>query len=243
MKFPRIVKVIQHFPDEREAELQQAIGRELSKPEIERTIKPGMRVAIAAGSRGIIGIADIVRYTVEKLKALGAEPFIVPAMGSHGGATAEGQVQVLESLGVTEAHCGAPIVSSMDVQQVGNTPGGVPVYMDRHAFAADGVVLIGRIKAHTDFKAELESGLMKMAAIGLGKHKQAETLHTYGVRGIRDMMPEAARVVLATGKVLFGIGIVRMHADGAHRGDHTADGKPRARAPCRFQSPPRPAAC
>src|SRR5215204_3749894 len=135
---------------------------ELEKEGISFRLESGMRVALTAGSRGISQIDVVLRSLVRVLKEKGADPFIVPAMGSHGGATAEGQVEVLESLGVTEEFCGAPIKSSMDVVEIGETERGVPVYMDRHASKADGVVLGNRIKAHTDFRSSIESGLMKM---------------------------------------------------------------------------------
>jgi len=145
---------------------------------------------------------------VRVLKERGAEPFIVPAMGSHGGATAEGQVQVLQSLGVTEESCEAQLLSSMEVAEIGQTGRGVPVYMDRHASKADGVVIVNRIKAHTDFRGSVESGLLKMASIGLGKHEAALELHSYGVAGIRDYMIEVGEVVFGSGRVLLGVGIV-----------------------------------
>src|SRR3712207_1290364 len=129
-------------------------------------------------------------------------------MGSHGGATAEGQVEILKSLGVTEESVGAPIRSSMEVVELGETESGVPVYMDRIAHQADGVVIVGRIKQHTDFRSEVESGLLKMSSIGLGKHAEALALHSHGVKGIRDYMVEAGKKVLSSGKVLFGVGIV-----------------------------------
>ncbi|WP_017726450.1 lactate racemase domain-containing protein, partial [Halalkalibacterium ligniniphilum] len=138
----------------------------------------------------------------------GANPFIVPAMGSHGGATAEGQIEVLESLGVTEGYCGAPIRSSMEVVDLGKTEAGISVYMDKIAYESDGVILVNRIKAHTDFSASIESGLMKIASIGLGNHKQAQAIHTFGVLGIRDHMPIVAEHIFQSGKILMGIGIV-----------------------------------
>jgi hypothetical protein len=129
-------------------------------------------------------------------------------MGSHGGATAEGQVEILRSLGVTEESVGAPIRSSMEVVEIGGTESGVPVYMDRIASEADGIVVVGRIKQHTDFRSGVESGLLKMASIGLGKHAQALALHAHGVKGIRDYMVEAGKAVYGSGKVLFGVAIV-----------------------------------
>ena len=167
-----------------------------------------MQVAITAGSRGISDIDNILRSLVKILKDAGASPFIVPAMGSHGGATAEGQVEILRSLGVTEESVGAPIKSSMEVVELGETESGVPVYMDRIAHEADGVVIVGRIKQHTDFRSDVESGLSKMASIGLGKHAQALALHAHGVKGIKDYMVEAGKRVFGSGKVLFGVGIV-----------------------------------
>jgi hypothetical protein len=206
--FPKVVKVRQRFPRPRVEGVEAALREQLGREEIAGTIRPGMSVAITAGSRGIAEIDEILRSTVAILKEMEAEPFIVPAMGSHGGATAEGQVEILESLGVTEEFCGAPIRSSMETVELGETERGVPVYMDGIASEADGVVLVNRIKAHTDFRAEVESGLLKMASIGLGKHKQALALHGHGVRGIRDFMAEVGKKVLDSGHVLFGVGIV-----------------------------------
>ena len=208
VEFPRVVKVRQRFPrprvDDVEAKLREQVGRD----EIASSIRPGMEVALTAGSRGVAGINVILRSLVTILKEMDAKPFIVPAMGSHGGATAEGQVEILESLGVTEEFCGAPIRSSMDVVELGETARGVPVYMDRISYESDGVVVVNRVKAHTDFRGPFESGLLKMASIGLGKHKQALALHGYGVTGIRDFMVEVGREVVDSGKVLFGVASV-----------------------------------
>ncbi|BCJ86268.1 lactate racemase domain-containing protein [Effusibacillus dendaii] len=210
MKFPRMVKVRQHFQGPVVEDIDTAISQQLSAVGLSRQITPGMRIAITAGSRGIANIHVIVRAVANELKKLGAQPFIVPSMGSHGGATAEGQVEVLESLGITEEFCGAPILSSMEVVHIGNTSDGMPVYIDKHAWEADGILLMGRVKVHTDFKSPIgiESGLMKMAAIGLGKHKQALLIHSYGVKGIRDTMPEVAKVVFEKANILCGVAIV-----------------------------------
>ncbi|TBL71626.1 DUF2088 domain-containing protein [Paenibacillus thalictri] len=210
MAFPKMIKIRQRFEAPSIGHIGQTVEEQINKPEIASRIRPGMRIAITAGSRGIANIADIIAGVVRELKRHGAVPFIIPAMGSHGGATAEGQVEVLESLGVTEAYCGAPIFSSMETVQLGTTPGGMAVFMDKYAYEADGVVLVGRIKLHTDFKSPvgLESGLVKMAAIGLGKHRQALLLHSYGVHGIRDIMPEVGKVVIGSGRILFGVGVV-----------------------------------
>ncbi|MFM1651562.1 lactate racemase domain-containing protein [Brevibacillus sp. B_LB10_24] len=210
MKFPKMVKIRQRFTGPAVADIDATVRSQLENVQLPERIKPGMTVAITAGSRGIANIHIIIRAVVRELKRMGAQPYIVPTMGSHGGATAEGQVEVLESLGVTEDFCGAPIKSSMEVEQVGTTEEGMPVYVDKNALAADGIILMGRIKVHTDFKSPIgiESGLMKMAAIGLGKHKQALLIHSYGVAGIRDIMPKVARVMLANTKILCGVGIV-----------------------------------
>ena len=203
---PKMAPIRQGFGRERVEDVAGAV-----RAEMERVLPEdlaGKRIAITAGSRGIRNLAEILRAVVEALEARGAAPFLIPAMGSHGGATAEGQVEVLASLGVTEAACGAPIRSSMATAQIGATAGGVPVYMDRNAYEADGVVLVNRIKAHTDFHGEIESGLCKMSAIGLGKQAQALALHRQGVRGIRDVMREVAGVVLGSGRILAGLAIL-----------------------------------
>src|SRR3712207_2289197 len=172
MQFPKVVKVRQDFPRPRVGDVGKALREQCEKEEIRARIEPGAEVAITAGSRGISGIDNVLRSLVRILRDAGARPFIIPAMGSHGGATAEGQVEILRSLGVTEESVGAEIRSSMEVVELGQTTSGVPVYMDRIASEADGVVIVGRIKQHTDFRSDVESGLSKMASIGLGKHAQ-----------------------------------------------------------------------
>ncbi|MGG2480307.1 nickel pincer cofactor-dependent isomerase, group 22 [Brevibacillus borstelensis] len=210
MNFPKMIKIRQRFTGPVVADIDGTVSKQLDSAGLKQNVKPGMQVAITAGSRGIANIHLIIRAVVRELRQMGAEPFIVPTMGSHGGATAKGQVEVLESLGITEAFCGAPIRSSLEVEQIGQTEEGMPVYVDKNALAADGIILMGRVKVHTDFKSPIgiESGLMKMAAIGLGKHKQALLIHSHGVTGIRDIMPKVARVMLARTKILCGIAIV-----------------------------------
>ncbi|MDP8949483.1 MAG: nickel-dependent lactate racemase [Actinomycetota bacterium] len=208
MAFPKVVKVRQEFPRPRVEDVEARVRKEFEKEEISSRVRSGMRVALTAGSRGIAQIDVVLRALVRVLKEKGAEPFIVPAMGSHGGATAEGQVEVLESLNVTEEFCEAQILSSMEVVEIGKTERGVPVYMDCHAAKADGVVIVNRIKAHTDFRGPAESGLLKMTSIGLGKHDAALELHGYGVTGIKDYMIEVGEAVLDSGCVLFGLGLV-----------------------------------
>jgi hypothetical protein len=208
MGFPKVVKIRQHFEEHKIENIEEVVHHEITKEKIAETVKPGMKIAITAGSRGIANIARIIRATANELKKLGAEPFIVPSMGSHGGATPKGQVEVLNSLGITEEYCEIPIHSSMEVVQIDVSEDGIPVYMDKYAYESDGVIVMGRIKAHTDFKADIESGIIKMASIGLGKHKQAQAIHTYGVRGIRDLMKNVGKKVIQSEKVIFGVGII-----------------------------------
>ncbi len=170
-------------------------------------------IAIGVGSRGIQDLHLMVRHLVKLVKAAGGMPFIVPAMGSHGGATPEGQLEVLASLGITEAAMGCPIQATMETVEMGRTAGGLPVYFDAIAAKADGILLINRVKMHTSFHGSLESGLHKMLAIGLGKEKAATLLHSRGPDGLRDDMPEVARVLLSKVPFLAGFGIVE---DGYH---------------------------
>jgi hypothetical protein len=167
-----------------------------------------MSIAIAVGSRGVNKVAEITRTVVEELKTLKAEPFIVPSMGSHGGATAEGQSEVLRHLGVTEESIGAPIRSSMEVNQIATLDNGLPVYVDRLACQADGIVVINRVKPHTAFRGPIESGLMKMLSIGLGKQKGAEACHQLGFKHMANFVPAMARVIMDKLPVLFGVATV-----------------------------------
>ena len=202
----KLTRIRQQFNDEHLDNVEAALASELKA--LESQVQPGDRIAIAAGSRGIANIASIVRTTVEFVKAAGAEPFVVPAMGSHGGATAEGQQEMLASFGVTEEGVGAPVRSSMEVVELPQGDCPLPVFMDRVAYEADGVILVNRVKPHTDFHGAIESGLVKMAVIGLGKHKQAMEIHSFGVRGLREMIPAAGKELLASGKIIGGIAVV-----------------------------------
>jgi hypothetical protein len=168
----------------------------------------GAAIAVAVGSRGIADIVPVVRAVVDHLKAAGCRPFIVPAMGSHGGATAEGQVEVLRTLGVTEEAMRAPVRATMEVVSPGDADGH-PLYLDSLAWEADGIVLVNRVKPHTDFVGPVESGLMKMLVIGLGKQVGADYYHRLGVvRGLEVTIPAAARALLERTRVLFGVAIV-----------------------------------
>lgn len=186
---------------------------------IRKSIHPGMKIAVAVGSRGICSIDRIVKTLVDCLREDRAEPFIVPAMGSHGGATAEGQAEILRGYGITEESMGVSVRSSMKVVKLAELeePVGLPVYMDRYAYDADGVIVTGRVKCHTDFHGSHESGIVKMLAIGLGKHAQALAVHAYGARGLRDYIPLVSRRVIESGKIMGALAILE---DGY---DHTAD--------------------
>jgi hypothetical protein len=205
---PRLpaMKIRQSFPSRKIADLSDAVRRELSA--LDLRLKPGARIAIGIGSRGIANLAPLAKELIAFLKAKGAQPFVVPAMGSHGGATAEGQAEILAGLGITEAVLGVPIVSSMEVAEIPAPGLSHKLFMGRNAFAADGVVLLNRIKPHTDFHGPYESGLVKMSVVGLGNHEQAKIMHGLGVGGLRDLIPLAAKQVFATGKILFGLAVV-----------------------------------
>ncbi|MHB1654356.1 MAG: nickel pincer cofactor-dependent isomerase, group 22 [Desulfitobacteriaceae bacterium] len=205
---PCFALIQQELPGQTLPDIPMVIRNELAKIKIQNKIKPGMSVAITAGSRGIYKIPLILRTVIEEVRILGGEPFVIPAMGSHGGATADGQVETLRGLGITEDMIGAPIRATMEVQQIGTTASGLPVYMDNYAAQADGIIIIGRVKPHTDFHGPLESGLHKMATIGLGKHKQALAIHRYGTRGLREFMPQVAQVMLTKAPILCGLAIL-----------------------------------
>ena len=202
----RLIKIRQQFDCERLDDVDAALQTELRR--LESVVAPGSEIAVAVGSRGVANIVRIVCQTVAFIKERGASAFIVPAMGSHGGATAAGQEEILASYGITEASVGAPIRSSMEVVELPKDRSAVDVFMDRHAWESDGVIVINRVKPHTDFHGPYESGLVKICVIGLGKHRQALAVHRHGVYGLRELIPLVARDVLATGKVLGGIGVV-----------------------------------
>jgi hypothetical protein len=201
---PTMTRVRQRLYDRVLVDLDSVVIRKVQQ-RLEGRVRPGQRIAVAVGSRGVANVARIARGTVEAIRRVGGEPFVVPAMGSHGGATAEGQTEVLASLGVTEAFVRCPIRSSMDVVQIGTIEDGLPVYLDRHAAGAEGIVVINRVKKHTDFHGEIESGLMKMICIGLGKKAQAELVHAYGAAGLKRYVPLVTRFTLAHAPILLGV--------------------------------------
>ncbi len=182
--------------------------RESVREALESVDLPSGSVAIGVGSRGVSRISEVVAALVEALKEAGAEPFIVPAMGSHGASTAEGQADVLRHFGVSEERMGCPVQATMETVEIGATPAGVPVYMDRNAYEADAVIVVNRIKPHTAFRGTVESGPTKMLAIGLGKQRGAYSIHSQGWERIHRTIPDAARVAVETGKVAFGLATI-----------------------------------
>lgn len=214
VELPRVSRIRQRFGAERIPDVSRAVRDAIISSDIRDRLKPGARIALTAGSRGISHIGDILAACVSTLRSFGAEPFVVPAMGSHGGATAEGQTEVLAGYGITEERVGAPIRATMDAVEIGRTGAGVPVFMDRLAWEADGVLVCGRVKAHTAFRAAIESGLCKMLVVGLGKQRGAETMHA---NGLARTIPGAASVALATGKVVLGLAVVENAGDEPYR--------------------------
>jgi len=209
MNFPKMYRIRQSFDRTRVKDIPATVKAELEKLDLKQKVKPGQTVALTAGSRGVANMAVILKAAVGFFKALGAKPFIFPAMGSHGGAKAEGQTALIAHYNVTEAFTDAPIVSSMEVVEIGRTEDGVPVFIDQNASRADWIVVAGRIKPHTKFKAPIESGLMKMMAIGMGKQKGAEYYHKAAIQyGFAKIIVDAGREVIRKAPVLCGIGIV-----------------------------------
>jgi hypothetical protein len=208
VEIPSMTLIRQSFDAAALADVGDALRRELHATGVLDKARHGMRIAITGGSRGIDAYPVLMKGLVDELKRVGARPFVVPAMGSHGGATAEGQLEVLASLGITEQSIGCPVMSSMDTVCIGHTAERLPVFMDRHAWEADGVVLLNRVKCHTGFVGACESGLLKMTVIGLGKQKGAEFCHSQGLERMASNILSIGRVALASRKVLFGVATV-----------------------------------
>jgi hypothetical protein len=205
---PKMMRVRQYFAAETLDDVNEAIHSELCRPEIGGTIKKGMTVALAVGSRGMDRLTPIVHTLVAELKLLGAHPFIVPAMGSHGGATAEGQTAVLAELGVTEESAGCPIRSSMETVELTILDNGLPVLMDKNVMQADGIIPLNRVKPHTGFSGDIESGIAKMLSIGLGKHRGAASCHAMGYGYMGNNIIEMAKIKLCRCPILFGLATV-----------------------------------
>jgi len=206
---PRMVRIRQSFDKTKLEHIESKVLQELSRVEIANTVHAGMSIAVTAGSRGIDNIALILGAVVSYLKSRGAKPFIIPAMGSHGGSTSEGQKAILTEYGITEESMGCPVRATMDTVRIGTLPDtGEPILIDRFSAEADGIVVVNRIKPHTAFRATYESGLMKMMTIGLGKQAGAEVCHREGILRLGTNVERFAFGILAHARILFGVGIV-----------------------------------
>ena len=221
VELPPMLRLRLHHPKgEPVADIEGAVAAALHRARRLPELPRGARVAVAVGSRGIAHIPTLARATVATLRAMGFEPFIVPAMGSHGGGRAEGQVGVLAKLGVTEETVGAPVRATMDTVEYGATLDGIPCRFDAEAAKADAVVLIARVKSHTSFDRPVESGLVKMVAVGLGKADGARNVHRLGPRGYTEVLPALARIALDQSPIAYGIAVV----ENAHKDLVTIEG-------------------
>jgi hypothetical protein len=207
--YPNMYRLCQRFEGPAIHDIPATVAAELARAGVAATVKPGQTVALTAGSRGMANIATIVKATAEYLKAIGAKPFIIPAMGSHGGGTADGQLDVLRHYDITEETMGVPLRATMEVVQLGETADGLPVWLDKYASEADHIGVINRVKPHTDFSGAIESGLLKMMAIGLGKYHGAQHYHRANVQyGYEHVIRSVGRTVLQQARIAFGLGII-----------------------------------
>ncbi len=208
IKIPKMVKVKQRFERPLIKNVEQELIRKIHEKDVLSKIKQNQSIAIAVGSRGITDLPLMVKTLVSQIKNVGGRPFIVPAMGSHGGATAEGQKNMLIGMGISEGYVEAPIKATMEVVQVGTSENGLPVYIDKFAFEADAIIIINRIKPHVAFRGKYESGLMKMITIGLGKQKGADICHELGFGKMAENIPAIARTALEKTNIIFAVGIL-----------------------------------
>ncbi|MHC1746497.1 MAG: lactate racemase domain-containing protein [Negativicutes bacterium] len=209
IQFPKMMKIKQIYDANKIKDLTAWIIQEMQKNIQRKDDYKGKRICITAGSRGIPHLDLIIKTVVAELKEWGAKPFVIPAMGSHGGATAEGQKELIAGYNITEETVGAPILSSMDTVQIGELDDGTPVYCDKYAYESDGIVVLNKVKPHTDFRGKYESGMAKMIAIGLAKHKGASMFHMKGFPSFADRIPRVCEVFLQNAPVAFGVGIVQ----------------------------------
>jgi hypothetical protein len=218
MHLQKLVPVRQRFPERTLTDVREATLESMRTATWTSSVKPGARIAVGVGSRGISNIDIMAKAVVDFWIERGCQPFIIPVMGSHGGASAEGQANVLAHYGISETTMGVPVISSLDVVQIGETPEGIAVSMDRQAYEADGVMLLSRVKWHTSFEGKIESGVHKMMAIGLGKWEGAKRYHSFALRlGLEQVIRSVGKVVLDTGRMLGGLAIL----EDAHH--HTAE--------------------
>jgi Lactate racemase N-terminal domain len=207
--YPNMYRIRQRFEGPAVQEIPATVAAELARAHVAAVIKPGQTVALTAGSRGIANVATIIKATADYLKTIGAKPFVIPAMGSHGGGTADGQLDVLQHYGITEASMGVPLRATMEVVQIGETPDGLPVWLDKYASEADHIGVINRVKPHTDFSGAIESGLLKMMTIGLGKYHGAQHYHRANVQyGYEHIIRTVGRTVLQQARIAFGLAVI-----------------------------------
>ena len=210
-------KIYQKFDNKKLNNIPEFISEEFKRIQLDRKIKPGMKIAITVGSRGIDNLQLIIKNIISEVKKRKGIPFIVTAMGSHGGATAEGQRKVLEHYGITEESMGVPIQATMDTIELDHLENGLPVHFDRIAYHADGVIAVNRVKVHTAYKGKIESGLHKMLSVGLGNHRGAVLVHSLGIVGLRDYIVEFAKVILKKAPILAGFAILENAYDETYK--------------------------
>ena len=209
MKYPRVAEISQRLDVTRAGDIPTIMEQEMRRVSLASRIKPGARVGITAGSRGIADMFTVMQSLVAELKKVGADPVIIPSMGSHGGATAEGQQEMLAGLGISEKTLSVPVVSSMDVIELGTTDEGIPVVLSRDAAACDDIIVVNRVKPHTEFTGTIESGLVKMMVIGLGKHEGAVLAHRWAVKfGYERTLISSGKLILEKAPITLGVGII-----------------------------------
>jgi hypothetical protein len=213
MTFPPIAPVRQDVPQPRVADVPGTVRRLILESRLKERVQPGGRIAVGVGSRGITAIPVIARAVVDSLKEMGYRPFIVAAMGSHGGATAEGQRELLAGYDITPGTMGVEVRTDMETVVLGTSPIGLPIHFDRNAYEAEGIVLVNRVKPHTDFHAAHESGVLKMLVIGLGKRRGAEQIHRLGLRGMKEVLPAVGKILVEKTRFALGLAILENAED------------------------------
>ena len=209
VQLPRMMKIRQKYDNNRIADIKGHISSQMEKNLNNPGQYKGKRLCVTAGSRGIPHLDLIIRTILDKLKEWGAEPFIIPAMGSHGGGTAEGQRELIAAYNITEENLGVPVLSSMEVVQIGELEDGMPVYCDKHAYESDGIIVLNKVKPHTNFRGKHESGMAKMISVGLAKHKGASLFHMKGYETFSERIQKVCGVFLERAPIAFGVGIVQ----------------------------------
>ena len=208
VKIPKFYKGYQKLNSKENENIIEDIKKDLKSKLTAVNLEPGSKIAVAAGSRGIDKIYEVTEAVIEVLKSFNLSPFIIPAMGSHGGATPEGQIDVLADYGISEENLNVPVRASLETRVIGKTSSNIEVRFSKVALESDGIIVINRVKVHTDFSAEIESGMSKMLVIGLGKHQGASNIHSQGVDKFPEILPEAAQIIIDKAPVLFGLGLL-----------------------------------